>query len=145
MVLGHPPLAVGAAPPKVLGRVHSRYKTPHVSTIVIGAVATVWYVVFNLVSQNFLFDSLTALAIVIAFYYALTGFSCAIYYRHELRKSFKNDRLAPARQRDLLRPRHRGRGAGCRRRSPLGNGGRAGEQRLSVSGGVPHRGAEPVP
>lgn len=83
-------MARQGAMPEALGRVHSRFKTPHVSTIVIGVIATVYYVAFNLLSQNFLFDSLTALAIVIAFYYALTGFACAIYYRKELRKSFKN-------------------------------------------------------
>ena len=83
-------MARQGAMPEALGRVHSRFKTPHVSTIVIGVVATVWYVFFNLTSQNFLFDSLTALAIVIAFYYALTGFACAIYYRRELTKSVKS-------------------------------------------------------
>ncbi len=76
--------------PAVFGKVHPRFKTPHVSTITIGAVAAVWYVIFNLSSQNFLFDSLTALAIVIAFYYAMTGFACTIYYRRELTKSVKN-------------------------------------------------------
>ena len=42
------------------------------------------------VSQNFRYDSLTALSLMIAFYYALTGFACAIFYRHELTKSVKN-------------------------------------------------------
>ncbi len=44
----------------------------------------------NLSSQNCLFDSLTALSLMIAFYYALTGVACALYYRHELTKSVKN-------------------------------------------------------
>ena len=56
----------------------------------VGAGAAVWYVFFNLTSQSFLFDSLTALGIVIAFYYSLTGFACAIYHRKELTKSAKN-------------------------------------------------------
>ena len=76
--------------PEPLGRVHPRYLTPHVSTITIGVIAAVWYGVLNTVSQNFLFDSLTALSLMIAFYYALTGFACAIYYRRELTKSVKN-------------------------------------------------------
>jgi hypothetical protein len=46
--------------------------------------------VLNSTSQNFLFDSLTALGLMIAFYYALNGFACAIYYRKELTKSAKN-------------------------------------------------------
>jgi amino acid transporter len=76
--------------PEALGRVHPRYMTPHVSTIVIGVTAAIWYGVLNTTSQNFLFDSLTALSLMIAFYYALTGLACAIYYRHELTKSVKN-------------------------------------------------------
>ncbi len=76
--------------PAVFGKVHPRYLTPHVSTITIGAIAAVWYGVLNSVSQNFLFDSLTALSLMIAFYYSLTGIACAVYYRHELTKSVKN-------------------------------------------------------
>ena len=53
-------------------------------------IAAVWYGVLNSVSQNFLFDSLTALSLMIAFYYALTGLACAVYYRRELTKSVKN-------------------------------------------------------
>jgi amino acid transporter len=54
------------------------------------ALATIWYVPLNFLSENFLFDTLSALSLMIAFYYALTGFACAIYYRHELLKSAKN-------------------------------------------------------
>ena len=38
----------------------------------------------RLISENFLFDSLSALSLMIAFYYGLTGLACAIYWRHEL-------------------------------------------------------------
>ena len=76
--------------PEVLGRVHPRFLTPHVGTIAIGVIAAVWYGVFNSLSQNFLYDSLSALSLMIAFYYSLTGVACAIYYRHELTKSVKN-------------------------------------------------------
>ena len=76
--------------PAAFGKVHPRYLTPHVSTIVIGAVAAVWFGVLFPLSENFVYDSLTALSLMIAFYYALTGFACAIYYRRELTKSVKN-------------------------------------------------------
>ena len=78
------------AMPASFGRIHPRFQTPDVATFLVGGVALVWYVFFNLLSQNFLFDSLTALAIVIAFYYSLTGFACVIYHRRELTKSAKN-------------------------------------------------------
>jgi amino acid transporter len=83
-------MARQGALPESLGRVHPRYLTPHISTVTIGVLSAVWYGVLNTVSQNFLFDSLTALSLMIAFYYALTGFACAIYYRRELTKSVKN-------------------------------------------------------
>jgi amino acid transporter len=76
--------------PAALGRVHSRFLTPHVSTIVVGALSAAWFAVLFNLSENFLFDSLTSLSLMIAFYYALNGFACAIYYRRELTKSVKN-------------------------------------------------------
>ena len=41
-------------------------------------------------SDNFLFDSISSLSLMIAFYYAFSGIACAIYYRRELGKSTKN-------------------------------------------------------
>ncbi len=83
-------MARADAMPAVLGKVHPRFYTPHVSTITIGAVATAWYVGVSAFSENFLFDTITALALMIAFYYALTGVACVIYYRRELTKSVTN-------------------------------------------------------
>jgi amino acid transporter len=83
-------MARAEAMPSALGEVSSRYFTPVVSTIVIGVLAVAWYLPSKLVSENFLFDSLSALALMIAFYYAFTGIACAVYYRRELRKSVKN-------------------------------------------------------
>jgi amino acid transporter len=83
-------MARADAMPRALGKVHERFYTPHVSTIVIGLVATAWYVGVSAFSENFLFDTLTALALMIAFYYALTGIACVIYYRRELTKSVTN-------------------------------------------------------
>ncbi len=83
-------MARAEAMPSALGEVSSRYFTPVVSTIVIGVLAVVWYLPSKLVSENFLFDSLSALALMIAFYYAFTGIACAVYYRRELRKSVKS-------------------------------------------------------
>jgi amino acid transporter len=76
--------------PAAFGRVHPRYLTPHVSTIAIGVIAALWFGVLFPLSENFVYDSLTSLSLMIAFYYALTGLACAIYYRRELTKSVKN-------------------------------------------------------
>ena len=57
-----------------------------------GAVSIIWSVLvlaFN-PQQNMLGDSISALGFGICFYYGLTGFACAIYYRRELLRSAKN-------------------------------------------------------
>jgi amino acid transporter len=76
--------------PRVFAAVHPRFHTPWFSTAVIAALAIVWYVPVNLASENFLFDSITALSLMIAFYYALTGIACIVFYRRELTRSVKN-------------------------------------------------------
>ena len=60
------------------------------STWWVAGIAIVWYVGIYQVSANALFDSLTALSLLIAFYYALTGVACAIFYRRHLLESAKN-------------------------------------------------------
>ena len=90
-------MARRAAIPPRLGHIHPQHRTPDVSTWTVAAIAIVWYVGMYLVSENALFDSLTALALLIAFYYALTGVACAIYYRKHLTESVRN--FAPHRRR----------------------------------------------
>jgi amino acid transporter len=75
--------------PSAFGKIHPRHLTPSVSTLAMGAVSLVWTLFIINVSQNVLGDSLTGLGFQIAFYYGLTGFACAIYYRRELLKDFK--------------------------------------------------------
>ena len=83
-------MAVAGAFPKRFAKIHERFLTPAFGTILIGVIAVAWYVGASLVSENFLFDSLSALSLMIAFYYGLTGIACAIYWRRELTKSAKN-------------------------------------------------------
>jgi amino acid transporter len=79
----------GAAP-KALGDVHPTHLTPGTSTLLMGAVSLLWTLFIINVSTNVLGDSITGLGFQIAFYYGLTGFACAFYYRRELFKSAKN-------------------------------------------------------
>lgn len=83
-------MAVAGALPKAFARIHPRFLTPDFGTIFVGAAAIVWYVGASTISDNFVFDSLSALALLIAFYYGLTGIACAIYYRRELLRSARN-------------------------------------------------------
>ena len=83
-------MARAHAMPRSLGKVHPRYLTPHVSTILMGSLSILWYVGLTIVSEDILFDSLAALGLMIAFYIGITGFACTIYYRRELLRSVKN-------------------------------------------------------
>ena len=85
-------LSMGAfkAIPQRFARVHPRYQTPVDSTIWMGIVSIVFYVGLTLVSENVLGDSISALGLSIAFYYGLTGFACAWFYRHDLTSSARS-------------------------------------------------------
>jgi amino acid transporter len=89
-------MAHWGAIPSVFGRIHPRFRTPSVSTLGMGALSIVWTTVllaFN-PAQNVLGDSITALGFSIAFYYGFTGLACFVYYRHELRRRWRNLLLA---------------------------------------------------
>jgi amino acid transporter len=73
--------------PHRFGHISPRHRTPDVSTWWVGGIASVWFVAVSLLSENALFDSITALSLLIAFYYALTGIACAVYHRRQLTRS----------------------------------------------------------
>ena len=77
--------------PKIFGRVHPKHQTPDVSTIVFGAVSTIWFIVIDILSpNNVLGDSVDAVGFMVCLYYGLTGFACTWYFRRELFKSARN-------------------------------------------------------
>ncbi|MBT0773384.1 APC family permease [Kineosporia sp. J2-2] len=76
--------------PKTFGRIHPRHRTPDVSTWWVAGIAIVWYVGIYLISENALYDSATALSLLVAFYYALSGLACAVYHRKHLLESARN-------------------------------------------------------
>ena len=85
-------LSMGAkgALPGFWARIHPRFLTPTNATIWMGILSIVWYIGLKLVSENIYYDALTALGLMIAFYYGLTGYASAIYYRKVLFRSVKN-------------------------------------------------------
>src|ERR671933_731662 len=83
-------MARWGAIPATFGTVSPRYQTPTVSTIAMGGASIVWFIAVNLLSQNVLGDSVTAIGFMIAFYYGLTGLACAVYYRRSLMRSARN-------------------------------------------------------
>jgi amino acid transporter len=84
-------MAAYGALPKAFAKMHPRYLTPTVSTIAMGVISIVLYIPFNYLSGgNMIYDAVTAIGLYIAFYYGLTGFACAWYYRKTLTSSARN-------------------------------------------------------
>ena len=79
-------MAAFKAIPKRFAHIHKKYLTPTQSTIWMGAISAALYVVMNYIQSDggLIVDAVTAIGMMIAFYYGLTGFACAWYYRKEL-------------------------------------------------------------
>jgi amino acid transporter len=85
-------MAVYRAIPRSFAKIHPRFLTPTISTIVMGLVSIAFYVGVNYASNGIgvIGDAVIAIGLYIAFYYGLTGFACAWYYRKNLLTSARN-------------------------------------------------------
>jgi amino acid transporter len=84
-------MAAYGAVPESFSKIHPRYLTPTVSTLVMGAISIMVYVPLNYISRgNPIADAVTAIGLYIAFYYGLTAFCCVWYYRATLTSSGRN-------------------------------------------------------
>lgn len=85
-------LAMGyyGALPTSFAKVHPRYMTPGFATLVSAAVASVFYAVMRFVSENALWDTITALGMMVCFYYGLTAFASVWYFRASALTSVRN-------------------------------------------------------
>jgi len=73
----------GALPPR-FGDVHPVFLNPDFGTLVMGGVSMLWFLGLSLLSEHLLDDSILALGLSIAFYYALTSFACVALFREQL-------------------------------------------------------------
>ncbi|MFI5663984.1 APC family permease [Streptomyces sp. NPDC051684] len=76
--------------PASYARVHPKFRTPGRATVTAGVATGVFYTVMTLVSEHVLVDTIYALGLMICFYYALTAFACAWYFKAELRGSVRD-------------------------------------------------------
>ncbi|KAA9107679.1 APC family permease [Microbacterium rhizomatis] len=85
LAMGH----YGALPSR-FSAVSPRFFTPGYATIVSAIVASVFYAVMRFISENVLWDTITALGMMICFYYGLTAFACVWYFRKQWFDSMRN-------------------------------------------------------
>ncbi|HEX3897662.1 MAG TPA: APC family permease [Mycobacteriales bacterium] len=84
-------MAVYRAIPSTFAKVHKKYLTPTTSTVAMGVVSAVLYVIFNYLSHgNVIADSVTSCGVFIALYYGTTGIACTWFYRRTLTKSTRD-------------------------------------------------------
>lgn len=85
-------LAMGhyGALPSAFAKVHPKFFTPGYATIVSAVVASAFYAVMRFVSENVLWDTITALGMMICFYYGITAFAAVWYFRTQWFRSVRN-------------------------------------------------------
>ncbi|WP_225823709.1 APC family permease [Streptomyces naphthomycinicus] len=76
--------------PASYARVHERFRTPGRATVTAGVATGVFYAVMSLLSEHVLVDTIYALGLMICFYYALTAFACAWFFRRDLTRSARD-------------------------------------------------------
>ena len=85
LAMGH----YGALPAR-FARISTRYLTPSYATVFSSLVASVFYAVMRFISENVLWDTITALGMMICFYYGLTAFAAVWYFRRRAFASVRN-------------------------------------------------------
>jgi amino acid transporter len=84
-------MAAYRALPQQFAKISPRFLTPTVATVVVGVASVALYVPLNYISGgNPIADGVSAIGLYIAFYYGLTAFSCAWYYRATLAGSARD-------------------------------------------------------
>jgi len=84
-------MAAYGALPDSFAKIHPRYLTPTVSTIVMGTASIALYIPLNYIAGgNPIADAVTAIGLYIAFYYGLTAFACVWHYRASLTSSARD-------------------------------------------------------
>ncbi|MGW1195641.1 APC family permease [Streptomyces sp. NPDC002536] len=76
--------------PACFTRVHPRFKSPGRATIWAGVATGTFYAVMSFLSQNVLVDTIYALGLMICFYYSITAFACAWFFREQLWRSARD-------------------------------------------------------
>ena len=80
-------MAAHRAIPRRFAEIHLRFLTPTWATVGTGVISAVFYLLFTFVSTKLLTALLGSVGLMIAFYYGLTGFTCAWFYRKTFLRS----------------------------------------------------------
>jgi amino acid transporter len=90
LTLGRTMLSMGrqGALPPAFGSISRKYLSPKLGTVATGVAGALVYIVLNFASHgNVILDAVSSCALMISFYYGLTGVTAAWAYRHDWRRS----------------------------------------------------------
>ena len=76
-------MSVYKALPERLSRVHPKNRVPSYATVLAGVGTAIFYSAMTLVSEDVLVDTILSLGLMICFYYSLTAFAAAWYFRRD--------------------------------------------------------------
>lgn len=76
--------------PPAFSKISPRFRTPSVATIAAAVGTGGFYTITRLISENALWDTITALGLMICFYYGITAMACVWYFRKELTGSVRD-------------------------------------------------------
>jgi amino acid transporter len=76
--------------PKKFAEVHPKHGSPSFAILISGVVAAAFYILVRSISKNALWDCITALGLLVCFYYGITAFACVWYFRREAFQSASN-------------------------------------------------------
>ena len=84
-------LAMGhyKAIPSKFAEIHPVFESPSFAILFSGLTAGVFYSVMRIISNNALWDTITALGMLVCFYYGITAFACVWYFRREAFRSIQ--------------------------------------------------------
>ncbi|UFS59729.1 APC family permease [Subtercola endophyticus] len=83
-------MAAYKAIPEKFARIHPKFLTPTWATVAMGVISVAFYLLFTFISPSLLLALIGSVGLMIAFYYGLTGYACAWFYRKTLTTSFRN-------------------------------------------------------
>ena len=83
-------MACFGALPKFFAQLHPRDASPANATLVMGLLSALLFLGLSIAGADVLADTVEAISLLIALYYALTGFACVWLFRKSLRHSIRD-------------------------------------------------------
>ncbi|MGR6613250.1 APC family permease [Kocuria rhizophila] len=85
-------LAMGyyGALPRCFARITPRFQSPGFATVAAAVVSSLFYTFMRVVSEDVLWDTITALGMMVCFYYGVTALACVWYFRRSWFRSVKS-------------------------------------------------------